>query len=527
MDLTPFLRPLCTRRFATLQRMDIVTTQEEVLLNLVRRAQHTQFGKDHGFCRIKSVRDFQRQVPVRQFDDFWGEYWQKPWPILRDVSWPGQIPFFAKTSGTTTGKTKHIPITKEIIKANERAGFDLMTFHMTHNPASRPLAGRSFIIGGTTSLEQVAPNVYCGDVSGINTKVTPFWIKPHIFPPKNLALISNWDEKLDTLARQVLDQHITMLSGPCNWVLAMLDRIRSFQQKRSRAGGPTFPDLQLFIHGGVPIDTYRKRLRPHFVGTDVDQREMYPTSEGFIAVADRGPGEGLRLMADNKLFFEFIPLEDLGSPTPRRHWVADIEKHLDYALVLSNCAGMWSYLLGDIVRFVDTRPPRLLILGRVSQKLNSFGEHLIAAELEEAVQSLSHTFGLDVAEFTVGPVLPDRSGEPGFHVFVLEPLSGNLQVTKNHSEQFSGHIDDVLRHTNYDYECQRTGDAGVGPPRVLWVEPGTFEKWMRAHGKMGGQHKVPRVTAQADRFARMLRELGIDSIHQIKEAPHESTAGRP
>lgn len=509
MDISPFLRLAAKRRFSTLQHLDVVKAQEKVLLDLTRRAQNTKFGRDHGFSKIKSVMDFQRQVPIRQYEDFWGEYWQKPWPILDNVSWPGRIPFFAKTSGTTTGKNKHIPITKDSIKANERAGFDLLTFHMHHCKSSRPFAGRSFIMAGSTTLEEVAPNIWSGTISGINTKLTPFWVRSNVFPPPNLALITNWDEKLDIISRTVFGQRISMLSGQCNWVLAMLDRIRTLRVEKGMGSGPTFPDLQLFIHGGVPIDLYRNRLEPHFANTSVDKRELYPTSEGFIAVADRGPGEGLRTMVDNKLFLEFIPLEDIGSENPRRHWMANIEKHVNYAIVLSNCAGLWAYLLGDIVRFVDTRPPRLEILGRISQKLNPFGEHLITAELEEAVQSAAHRFGIGVSEYTVGPILPENVSGTGFHLYILEPNSSLGSQEKTLSKQFSQHIDNVLLQNNYDYERQRTGNAGVAHPQVVWVKQGTFEAWMRAKGKLGGQHKVPRVTTKGDLFAELRQQLGV------------------
>lgn len=510
MDLTPFLKVLAKRRYRRLLRMDPAAEQERCLLRLVRRAERTRFGKDHDFAGIESVADFQARVPLRQFDDFWKEYWQSPFPLLEDVSWPGRIPYFAKTSGTTTGVTKHIPVTREIVRANERAGFDLMTYHLHHRPDSRPLSGKSFIIAGTTSLEELAPGIYGGDVSGVNTKSTPFWVKRRIFPTPELALISKWDEKLETLSRLAPDQRITMISGMCNWVLAMLDRIRELKAADGTLDGPTFPELQLLIHGGVPMDLYRERLAPHLDGAPVEARELYPTSEGFIAAADRGPGEGLRMMLDNKLFLEFVPMNELESDRPVRHWARTIETDVDYALVLSNCAGLWSYVLGDMVRFVETNPPRLLILGRISQKLSPFGEHLIGAEIEEAVQAAAAAVGIGIRDYTVGPVLPAAAGETGYHVYIVEPTAAINGNAGELAERFSEHLNKVLLDINYDYACQRTGDAGVGPPRVEWVEQGTFEGWMRQKGKMGGQNKVPRVTAKADRFATFGQELGVE-----------------
>jgi hypothetical protein len=284
--------------------------------------------------------------------------------------------------------------------------------------------------------------------------------------------------------------------------------------------------LQLLIHGGVPIDLYRRRLAPHFTGSAADWRELYPTSEGFLAVADRGPGEGLRAMVDNKLFLEFIPLAEVGSAHPTRHWMATIEPHLDYALVLSNCAGLWAYVLGDIVRFVDTRPPRLLIMGRIAQKLSPFGEHLIAAELDEAVNTAAQRLNIGVAEYTVGPVLPKGPREAGYHVYLVEP-SGPLSGDARHlAVRFAQAIDRVLLDSNDDYEGERKGDAGIAPPRVHWLAPGTFESWMRTKGKLGGQHKVPRVMPKADRFAELRRELGADTPAPSEDTSRECASNR-
>jgi hypothetical protein len=510
MDPTPVLRLLARRRLAKLAQLDPAAAQQQTLLRLVARAAQTRFGRDHDFAAIRSVADFQARVPVRPFETLWADYWKAAWPILEDVSWPGRIPFFAMTSGTTTGRTKYIPITREIIRANERTGFDLMSFHLAHRPHSRPLAGRSFILGGSTALEEVAPGIFAGDVSGINTMLTPFWVKPQIFPPPRLARLANWDEKLKVLPPLALKQRITMMSGMCNWLLVILDHIRAFRAEREggHVEGPTFPELQLLIHGGVPMELYRERLKVHLDGAPVETRELYPTSEGFIACADRGSGEGLRMMLDNGLFLEFIPMSELGSANPTRHWAATIEAGIDYALVLSNNAGLWAYLLGDVVRFVDTRPPRLLIMGRISQKLSPFGEHLIGAEIEEAVQSAAGDLGFQPAEYTVGPVLPASPGDTGFHVYLIEPSTPIEGDAAALAARVGMHIDKVLRDINYDYDCQRTGDRGVGLPQIRWVDRGSFAAWMRAKNKLGGQHKVPHVVAKADRFAEMADELG-------------------
>lgn len=508
-DLTPIVRLLAWRRSAKLARMKPAETQHATLMSLVGRAAETRFGKDHDFAGIRSVEDFQARVPIRDFDQLWTEYFQADFPILDDVTWPGRIPFFARSSGTTTGRSKHLPITREIIKSNEKAGFDLMAAHLGHNPKSRPLSGYTLIVGGATSLEEIHDGIFVGDVSGINTMLTPGWIKKRQLPPRELSGIFDWDEKMDAVARAVYDKPITMISGQCNWMLMMCDRIRERREAEGLGNGPTFPDLQLMIHGGVPIDVYRDRLMVHVGGTGADIRELYPASEGFVGFADRGPGEGMRMMLDNGLFFEFVPLEEVDAPNPTRHWVGNAEPGVDYALILSNNAGLWSYRIGDVVRLVDTDPPRLHIMGRVSQALSPFGEHLIGAEIDAAVRAAADALGFGVAEYTVGPVMPASAKGAGYHVYILEPtapLSGDAGKT---AEKAAGIIDAALRETNFDYDRKRTRDSAVRPPAVRFVPPGAFEGWLRLKGKFGGQNKVPRVSAQAGKFREMADELGV------------------
>lgn len=510
MDLSPIVKLLSRRRLARLARQDYAGTQEHTLRGLVHRARETRFGRDHDFARIRTVADFQERVPIRAFEDLWADYWRGAFPLLDNVTWPGRIPYFARTSGTTTGTTKHIPVTRAVLRGNEKAGFDLMSYHLDRHPESRPLSGKSFIIAGSTALEELATGVFAGDVSGINTKTTPFWVRDRIFPTPDLALISKWDEKLEVLSRAVMDQRVTMISGVCTWVLAMLDRVRERKEQAGTLTGPTFPDLQLLIHSGVPMDLYRGRLARHLDGAPVDPREVYAASEGFIAVADRGAGEGMRLMLDNGLFLEFVPLAELGSARPTRHWVKTIEPGIDYAIILSTCAGLWSYLLGDVVRFVDTDPPRLLIQGRVSQMLSPFGEHLIGAEIDQAVRAAAAVTGVTIAEYTVGAVLPEAPGEAGYHVYIVEPeapIPGDGQAL---ADRFARLADAKLIDLNADYASPRRGSSGIAAPVVLWVAPGTFAGWMRGKGKLGSQHKVPRVMADATRFAVMAGELGIE-----------------
>ncbi len=406
-DATPLVRLYARRRLAKLERMDPAAAQSGELLKLVAKARDTRFGREHGFSKIRSVADFQARVPIRTYEQFWTEYLKDPFPVLDDVTWPGRIPFWAVSSGTTSGKTKYIPLSPAMRRSNVRAALDTLSFHARAKPDSRFFGGKSFMLGGSTDLVQEAPGVFSGDLSGIASKTMPGWAKGFSFPPPELTYITDWEKKLDVTARASLDQDIRVLTGTPSWVLILLDRVRQLRDEAGQGNLPAYPGLRLFIHGGVNFGPYRDRFLSYFQGQDVDFREVYPASEGFIAVADRGYGDGLKLSLDNGLFFEFVPVEELDSANPTRHWAKTIEPGVNYAVVMSTCAGLFAYQIGDTVRFVDTKTPRLLITGRTSYMLSAFGEHLIGEEIETAVAEAAGRIGVAVTDYSVGAEFPE------------------------------------------------------------------------------------------------------------------------
>ncbi|MGQ9370264.1 GH3 family domain-containing protein [Azospirillum sp. ST 5-10] len=504
-DATPLLRLYARTRLRRLAAQRPAAVQEEQLLRLVRRAEATRFGRDHGFAAVRSVRDFQERVPLRRYEDFWRDYWQAVFPLLSDVTWPGTIPYLAATSGTTTGVTKHVPVSRAMVRANIRAAFDLLVFHLANCPHSRVFGGSNVMLGGSTALVELAPGVCSGDLSGIAAREVPAWARRLTFPPPELALLSDWEEKVDRIGRASLERDVRTLGGTTSWLLLFLDRLAELFPDRPRSLAAFYPDLELLVHGGVSFEPYAARVARWLAGSRAEPREVYPASEGFLAIADRGSGEGLRLLLDNGLFFEFVPLEELGAAVPRRFWVHTVEPGVNYAVVLSSCAGAWAYVLGDTVRFVERDPPRVLITGRTAYTLSAFGEHLIGEEIERAVSDAAATIGAAVADYSVGPVFPDSPGQPGGHVFVVEfadtlPEPARLAA-------FAAALDRRLGELNADYEAHRAGGFGMAPPRVEAAPPGTFAAWMRGRGKLGGQNKVPRIiTDQA--LLRSLRRAG-------------------
>ena len=498
-DVTPFLKVYAGFRSFVLQTRDPVDTQAWVLKGLIRRAEMTRFGQHHGFSDIADVRDFQRRVPLRHYEDFWREYWQPDFPRLVDCTWPGVVPYFARTSGTTAGVSKYIPCSDDMIAANLRAGEDLFVFHVLNHPQSQVLAGKCLLLGGSTDLAEEAPGIRSGDLSGIEAREIPTWRRSWIFPPLELALIPDWEEKIEKIAIACLAEDIRAISGAPNWLLLFFDKLA---QLRPGAGGlaTVFPRLELIIHGGIPFTPYRDRFWHLLEGTNAETREAYMASESSIAVADQADGEGLRLIYDNGTFYEFVPVAELEHAEPTRHWLANIETGIEYAVIVSTCAGVWAYILGDTVRFIDRDPPRLIVTGRTSYLLSAFGEHVIAEEIEQAIRSAATAIGAAVVDYSVGVLFPDTD-KVGMHFYIVE-FADSVPDAAGMST-FTHTLDRVLAELNADYHERRTGDFGLLLPRVEAVRPGTFAAWMKRRGKLGGQHKVPRVINDAKLFANL------------------------
>ncbi|MGH6719363.1 MAG: GH3 family domain-containing protein, partial [Alphaproteobacteria bacterium] len=464
--------------------------------------------------RVRSIDDYRRALPLGRYEDFWRDYWQKAFPCLDGATWPGRMPYFAVTSGTTTGVTKYIPCSRAMVRANMRAALDVLVHHLTNRPRSRVFGGKSLLLGGSTALTPEAPGVASGDLSGIEAATTPFWARPWSYPPKAIALEPDWRRKIEALARLAPKESLRSVSGPPPWLLVLFDHIFA----RTPGAGTLaaiWPELELVVHGAVSFAPYRRRFAELLEGSRAETREVYAASEGFIAIADRGDGEGMRLVLDNGLFFEFIPVAELGAARPIGHWIADAQTDFDYALVVTTCAGLWRYVIGDTVRLVTREPPRVVVTGRTSYNLSAFGEHLIAEEVEESVAHAAEHAGVMVADYAVGAVVPERAGELGHHRFVVEfapyvPARARIAA-------FAAALDGALAATNDDYRAHRAGGFGLGAPRVLAVAPGAFAGWLESRGQLGGQHKVPRLIADRALLDALLafvasRDLARDDV---------------
>lgn len=482
---------LAHRRVAELDRLDAGQAQRHALLRMVRHARSTLFGRDHHFERIDTIKEYQHRVPLRDYEYFWTNYWSARYPRLDNITWPGFTPYYALSSGTTSGTTKYIPITRAMIRSNAKAAFTTLSFFRHSYPKASLLTGQFFFLGGSTDLRTQNDGSLAGDLSGIAAREVTDALRPYTFPPYDLSTLSDWEVKVQRLAEESARRPITALSGVPSWMLILFDRLKKITGKATIA--EIWPQLRLVIHGGTKFDSYRDLFRREIGSDEVRFCEVYPASEGFIATED--PRHHLlRLVPDHDVVMEFIPCEDLddqGRPKLRvtRHLVDEVERGVRYAVAVSSCSGVWGYLLGDTVIFESRVPPLLRFAGRTKNFLSAFGEHLIEEEVEQAVAFAAQQAGVATTDFHVGPVFPATPSAPGHHLYLIE----FRDQPPRDLGAFSRAVDAKLIELNEDYAAHRVGDLTMLLPEVRVVPRGGFAAWMKSRGKYGGQNKVPRM----------------------------------
>jgi hypothetical protein len=476
--------------------------QEAALLQMVAAARNTEFGRLHGFHAIRSVAAYQERVPLRTYLEF-GPLWSRAANGESDITWPGRPRHWVKTSGTTAGD-KYIPVTPEAFAAHRKGGWDAFLLAAERVGAARLLGGSLLFLGGSTTLVPYGNGCLLGDLSGFVVRRLPPVIRGRYSPGQDVAAISDWERRICAIASLAASQDLRLLSGMPSWMTILLDRVLEARRAMRRpvvSLAECWPNLQVFIHGGMTFTPYLKGFEER-MGRPPHRIEVYPASEGFVAVQTERDGS-LTLMLDYGIFYEFVPVEDLGSDRPRRHTVANVELDRSYAVVLTTPAGLWSYVLGDTVRFTARDPLRLQITGRTRHFVNAFGENVIIEEVERAIARACHATGADVVEFTVAPRYPSHAEARGGHEWFVEFRRAPADVA-----EFVGILDDTLMGLNNDYHTKREGAVGMLPPQVTGLPPGTFYRWMRSVGKLGDQHKVPRVSNDRT-VAEQLVKIGV------------------
>jgi hypothetical protein len=476
--------------------------QRAQLRSLLEQAKDTAFGCEYGFASVLKASDadiageYRKAVPARDYVAFLPYVQRMVEGAEPDVLWPGLVKQFCQTSGTTAGD-KRIPISDAMMKSNFKASLDIFS-HAINWGVSIPMlfGGRALFLGGSSALERQDNGMLIGDLSGIATQQIRWPLSEIYSPGKDIALMDHWPSKLDAMAELTSTQDIRMISGMPSWTVALMEKVLAKTGKQRI--DQVWPNLTLFTHGGVRYDPFEPTVRRLFTGGERDipvRLELYPASEGFIAVQDEFGEPGMRLNADHGNFYEFVRLEDIGEDDAEAVCADEAEPGQRYVVVMSTCAGLWRYVIGDVVVFDSvpnrmgwgggTGPARLRIVGRHKLFINAFGENLIVENIETAVAHAARETGIEVGEFTASPVYPGNGVRSGLQLAVEVVRRGDLG-------QFAEAFDAKLQGEVVDYRVKRTDGLGMAPPIVTPLEPGAIHRWMESRGKLGGQHKVPR-----------------------------------
>ncbi|RYY85405.1 MAG: GH3 auxin-responsive promoter family protein [Chitinophagaceae bacterium] len=485
--LSPAISRLARLRLWSIDqwRNDPVGTQYDVWQDLLAAGQYTDYGRQYRFSEIQSLRDFKERVPLTNYDDL------KPWidRMLRgeeNVLWNTPVGWFAKSSGTTSDKSKFIPVSEESLKENHyKASKDVLAMYYASHPDSDLLTGKSLVIGGSHEVSQINDDIQFGDLSAVVMQNSPFWTNWIRTPELPIILMSEWEEKLEKLAQHTIRENVTSMAGVPTWLMVLLRRILEITGKRTIK--EVWPSLELYMHGGVSFVPYRKAFA-ELIGEPIRYLEMYNASEGFFAAQDDINEEGMLLLCDHGIFYEFVPSGEWDSPQPRTLQLDEVELGKQYALVISTNGGLWRYLPGDTVQFTSLNPWRIKVSGRMKHFINAFGEELIIDNTDKAIAAACRATGLVVNDYTAAPVY-FTEGQNGAHEWVIEFEEVPSDITP-----FAQALDNSLKQENSDYEAKRHKDIALRGPQIHAVPAHSFERWLRAKGKLGGQHKVPRLS---------------------------------
>ena len=464
-----------------------VEVQEELLKKLLDFASNTEFGRQYRMHEIQTITDFQQRIPVHTYDDL-KPYIEKIRQGNQQVLWPSEIKWFAKSSGTTSDKSKYIPVSWEALEdCHYKAGKDMLAVYCNNYPDTKIYTSKSIGVGGSHSIHEVnSEEYYTGDLSAILMQNLPFWAELIRTPDLSIALMSEWEEKIEKIVNTTIDKNVTSLSGVPSWSLLLLDRVLEATGKKYVE--EVWPDFEAYFHGGVNFAPYKKRFLDMFSAKTPRLMETYNASEGYFAMEDV-PGSGeLLLMLDYGIFFEFVPLHQTESKFPQSLTLDQVEKGVGYALVITTNGGLWRYLIGDTIEFTSLFPFRIKITGRTKSFINIAGEELMVENAENAIAEACEKTGAVVNEFTAGPYL-DNNDNPSAHHWLIEFSSPPSDI-----QFFSEILDNSLKSHNSDYEAKRYKNMILQFPVIEAVPHNTFYEWFRLKGKLGGQNKVPRLS---------------------------------
>ena len=465
-----------------------IDVQNELLGNLLSVATSTEYGKKYEFKSLTSnIEEFRRRVPIVTYEDLY-PYIERSLKGEQNILWHSDIKWFAKSSGTTNAKSKFIPVSSEALEdCHYKGGKDMLSIYMNNYPDSKMFTGKGLTIGGSHEINQMDKNSnsYFGDVSAVIMKNLPIWAKMAPTPSLDIALMKDWEEKLQLMSEITAQENVTSISGVPTWTIVLIEKILELTGKHNIL--EVWPNLEVFVHGAVAFGPYEQVFKKLIPSDDMRYMETYNASEGFFGIQDQTDSKDLLLMLDYGVYYEFIPYSEQDSDNPRVLTLEEVEVGKNYAMVITTNAGLWRYKIGDTVKFTSLDPFRIRISGRTKHFINAFGEELIIENAEYAISVACQQTDATIENFTAAPVYFDE-GKRGGHEWVVE-----FKKSPDDKEKFEQVLDQALKEVNSDYEAKRYGDIALLPPTVHFAAEGTFHQWMKKRDKLGGQNKVPRL----------------------------------
>ena len=460
--------------------------QEEQLAKLLNIAELTSFGTANKFSSIRNFEDFKKQVPITNYDGF-KLYIDQVLQGKQNVIWPSDTRWFAKSSGTTSDKSKFIPITYESLdECHFQGGKDAILFYLLQKPESNLFDGKGLVVGGSNNVNKLNEESFYGDLSAVMMQNMPFWAQYLRTPELAIALMSNWDEKVEKMARATLSEDVTNISGVPTWTIVLIEKLYELTGKNCLTD--IWPNMELYIHGGVSFIPYKERFKQLIKSSQVNYLETYNASEGFFGIQDDMNRDDMLLMLDYGVFYEFMPMTEYGKENPNTLSIAEVQLNENYALVISTNAGLWRYIVGDTIKFTSIKPYRFKITGRTKHFINAFGEELMIENADNAITKACKNLNAHIVDYTAAPIYITET-QKGGHEWLIE----FDQLPENLTE-FTIHLDNHLKENNSDYEAKRYKDMAMQLPKIHALPKGTFSNWLKQKQKLGGQHKVPRLS---------------------------------
>lgn len=462
-----------------------IDVQEELLKGLLFKARFTEIGNQYDFSSIKTYQDFAERIPVTTYEENDSLY-QRARKGESNIFWPSPIKWFAKSSGTTSTKSKFLPVSNESLEdCHFAASKDLLCLYLNNNPDSELFVGKSLRLGGSKELYEQNGTVF-GDLSAILIDNMPFWAEFSSTPSNEVSLMPDWETKMQAIVNETINENVTSLVGVPSWVLVLLNNVLETTQKKNLF--EVWPNLEVYFHGGVSFDPYVEQYKKILPRNSFRYYETYNASEGFFAIQDQNESKELLLMLDYGIFYEFIPMDTYESSVEKVIPLSEVEKEKNYAIVITTNAGLWRYKIGDTVRFTSINPFRIKVTGRTKHHINVFGEELIIENAEAALRKASKLTHSEIVDYTAGPIFMEGK-EKGAHEWIIE-----FKKAPDNTETFKQLLDALLQEVNSDYEAKRYNNTTLNFPIIHIARKDLFNEWLKKHDKLGGQHKVPRLS---------------------------------